>query len=153
MSLSPWLRRALLAAADILIGLHLINTRISILRTNQSAANPIVLATYDIFHDMAPGPAHGRLGQIDLLAIARHAATKDPWAPYERLPPEGEHQWVDFYTLDIGYSFIVEAARLAFPSLPDNHVRSLALQVVADAALLFFLFFIFSQWSTALGLL
>ena len=33
---------------------------------------------------MAPGPAHGRLGQVDLIAIGRHAALNDPWAPYER---------------------------------------------------------------------
>ena len=43
---------------------------------------------------------------------------------------------MNYYTLDIGYSFIVEAARLAFPSLPDNHLRALALQLLADAALL-----------------
>ena len=59
---------------------------------------------------------------------------------------------MNFYTLDIGYSFIVEAARLAFPSLPDNHLRALALQLVADVALLFFVFFLFSQWNMALGL-
>ena len=35
--------------------------------------------------------------------------------------------------LDVGYSFIVEAARLAFPSLPDNHLRAPALQLVMDA--------------------
>jgi hypothetical protein len=153
MSIPPWVRRALVAAAVLAIALQWANTRITILRANQSLANPIVLSTYDVFHDMAPGPAHGRLGQIDLIAIGRHAALNNPWAPYERLPPEGEHKWVDFYTLDIGYSFIVEAARLAFPSLPDNHVRSLALQLAADVGLLFFVFFLFSQWNMALGLL
>ena len=69
----------------------------------------------------------------------------------ERLPVDGPHAWVTYYTLDIGYSFIVEAARLAFPSLPDNHVRALALQLVADAATVFFVFFLFSQWNLVLG--
>ena len=60
---------------------------------------------------------------------------------------------MNYYTLDVGYSFIVEAARLAFPSLPDNHLRALALQLVADAALVVFVFFVFSQWNAWLGLL
>ena len=47
---------------------------------------------------------------------------------------------MNFYTLDVGYSFIVEAARLAFPTLPDNHLRALALQMVADVALMGFVF-------------
>ena len=88
MSIPPWVRRALVAAAVIAISLQWINTRVAILRVNQNLAHPIVLATYDLFHDMAPGPAHGRLGQIDLIAIGRHAALNNPWAPYERLPPK-----------------------------------------------------------------
>jgi len=146
-------RRALVAAAVLAIALQWVNTRVAILRMNQVTEHPVVLTTYDVFHDMAPGLAHGRLGQVDLIALRRHAVLNNPWAPYERLPPEAEHQWVDFYTLDIGYSFIVEAARLAFPSLPDNHLRSLALQLLADVALLFFVYFLFSQWHLALGLL
>jgi len=146
-------RWALVAAAVLAIALQWVNTRVAILRMNQVTEHPVVLTTYDVFHDMAPGLAHGRLGQVDLIALRRHAALNNPWAPYERLPPEAEHQWVDFYTLDIGYSFIVEAARLIFPSLPDNHLRSLALQLLADVVLLFFVYFLFSQWHVALGLL
>src|SRR5262249_39041843 len=69
-----------------------------------------------------------------------------------RLPSGATHNWVSFYTLDVGYSFIVEAARLAFPSLPDNHLRALALQLLVDAALPVIVFFIFSQWNVASGL-
>jgi hypothetical protein len=141
------------AVAALAIALHWLNTRITILRDKQSLDNPVVLTTYDVFHDMAPGLAHGRLGQVDLLALGRHAALHNPWAPYERLPPEGEHRWVNYYTLDIGYSFIVEAARLAFPSLPDNHLRSLALQLLADAGMLGLVFYLFSQWNLLLGLI
>jgi hypothetical protein len=153
ITIPRWARNVLIAGAVLVIALHWLNTRITILRDKQRLDNPVVLTTYDVFHDMAPGLAHGRLGQVDLLALGRHAALNDPWAPYERLPPEGEHRWVNYYTLDIGYSFIVEAARLAFPSLPDNHVRSLALQLLADAAMLVLVFFLFSQWNLALGLL
>jgi hypothetical protein len=102
---------------------------------------------------MATGFREGRFGQVDLAALQRYFALKDPSAVYERLPRDAVHQWVNYYTLDIGYSFIVEAARLAFPTLPDNHLRALALQVVADAALVVFVYFIFSQWSLWLGLL
>src|SRR6185369_1076546 len=69
------------------------------------------------------------------------------------LPPEAEHQWVNYYTLDVGYSFIVEIARLAFPTLPDNHLRALALQLVFDIALTVFVGFVFAEWHLALGLL
>jgi hypothetical protein len=69
------------------------------------------------------------------------------------VPAGAAHRWVNYYTLDVGYSFIVEAARLAFPSLPDNHLRSLALQLLVDAALVVFVFFVFSHWNLWLGLL
>ena len=60
---------------------------------------------------------------------------------------------MSFYTLDIGYSLIVEVARLAFPTLPDNHLRALALQLVCDVALVFFVYFLFAQWHVVVGLL
>src|SRR5205085_11556932 len=85
--------------------------------------------------------------------IRDYALLNNPSAAFERRPAGAEHQWVNFYTLDIGYSFIVEAARLAFPSLPDNHLRALALQLVFDAAVAGFVFYLFSQWNVALGLL
>src|SRR5206468_7902634 len=106
-----------------------------------------------IFHDMATGFREGRVGQVDLLALRRYANLNNPSAAYERLPRDAPHQWVSYYTLDIGYSFIAEAARLAFPTLPDNHLRALALQLVADALLAVFVFFLFSEWHFGLGLL
>jgi hypothetical protein len=102
---------------------------------------------------MATGFREGRVGQVDLAALRRRADVKNPWEPFDRLPPEATHRWVSFYTLDIGYSLIVEAARVAFPTLPDNHLRALALQLVFDAAMVFFVCFIFAQWHVVLGLL
>ena len=129
------------------------NTRVAILRVNQNPSNPVVLSTYIIYHSMATGMREGRIGQVDLLAIRDYSLLNNPSAPFERRPANAEHQWVNFYTLDIGYSFIVEAARLAFPTLPDNHLRALALQLVFDAALVVFVFFLFSQWNFWLGFL
>jgi hypothetical protein len=148
-----WLARILICLAIIAITLQWVNTRISILRLNQNPSNPVVLATYPIYHSMATGMREGRIGQVDLLAVRQYALLNNLSAPFERLPPEAEHQWVNFYTLDVGYSFIVEIARLAFPTLPDNHLRALALQLVADVALVVFVYFVFSQWNVALGLL
>jgi hypothetical protein len=148
-----WVTRVLVLLAIIAITLQWVNTRVSILRMNQSPANPVVLATYPIYHSMATGMREGRIGQVDLLAVRQYSLLNNLSAPFERLPREAEHQWVNYYTLDVGYSFIVEAARLAFPSLPDNHLRALAMQLVCDVALVGFVFFMFAQWNLALGLL
>jgi hypothetical protein len=153
--LPPWLRLAHVvgAAAVVVITLHWVNTRVTIVRANQDVAHPVVPSTYYVFHAMAQGLREGRIGQVDLAALQRYDALHDPWAPFERLPPAARHVWVSYYTLDIGYAFIVEAARLAFRTLPDNHLRALALQLAADAATLVFVFFLFSQWNTVLGFL
>jgi len=148
-----WVARVLIFLAIIAITLQWVNTRVSILKMNQNPSNPVVLATYPIYHSMATGMREGRIGQVDLLAVRQYALLNNLSAPFERLPPEAEHQWVNYYTLDVGYSFIVEIARLAFPTLPDNHLRALALQLVADVAMVGFVYFVFSQWSVALGLL
>ncbi len=148
-----WAKSTLVLLAVFAIALHWVNTRVAILRMNQDPSHPIVLNTYPIFHSMAMGMREGRIGQVDLLAVRQYSLLNNLSAPFERLPPRAEHQWVNFYTLDVGYSFIVEVARLAFPTLPDNHLRALALQVVADVALMGFVFFMFSQWSVVLGLL
>ena len=148
-----WLKRIFVAASIAIVALQWVNTRIAILHLNQSVASPVVLSTYAIYHDMATGLREGRIGQVDLLALNHNSKVTNPWAPYERLPREAEHRWVNYYTLDVGYSFIVEAARLAFPTLPDNHLRALAMQLVFDIALMWFVFFVFAQWNFVLGLL
>ena len=151
--LFAWLRRVLIAAAVVAIALQWVNTRIAILRQNQNPANPTVLATYPAFHSMATGLREGRIGQVDLAALERYSLLRNPLAPFERIPADGQHRWVSYYALDVGYSFIVEVARLAFPSLPDNYLRALALQLVADAVLVVFVGFVFWQWHAGLGLL
>jgi hypothetical protein len=148
-----WVRRTLIAGAVVLIALQWINTRVAILRMNQDPSHPVVLATYPIYHSMATGMREGRIGQVDLLAVRDYALLNNPSAPFERRPREAEHQWVNYYTLDVGYSFIVEVARLAFPTLPDNHLRALALQLAFDVVVVGFVYFVFAQWNAALGLL
>jgi len=146
------LRRVAIAAAVLAIVLQWVNTRASILHVNQDPAHPVILDTYAFYHIMAMGLRDGRVGQVDLEAVRRYQALNDPSAPHERLPRNGPHEWVSYYSLDVGYSFIVEAARLAFPMLPDSHLRALVLQLVVDAALVYFVFFLFSHWNLWLGL-
>jgi hypothetical protein len=148
-----WLRRVLIAVAMVATAIQWVNTRTAMLLANQNPGHPTVLATYPVYHSMATGMREGRIGQVDLQALQRYASLHDLSAVYERLPRDASHEWVNYYTLDIGYSFIVEAARLAFPGLPDNHLRALALQLVADAALVLFVFFVFSHWYLWLGIL
>ena len=115
-----WLKKALILLAVAAITVQWVNTRVAILRMNQDPSHPIVLATYPIYHSMATGMREGRIGQVDLLALYDYSLLNDPSAPFERRPAGAEHQWVNYYTLDVGYSFIVEAARLAFPTLPGQ---------------------------------
>jgi hypothetical protein len=147
-----WARRAAIAVAITTIVIQWANTRTASLLANQNPAHPLILATYPIYHAMATGIREGRIGKVDLAGLRRYSSLNDLSAVYERLPQDASHEWVNYYTLDIGYSFIVEAARLAFPGLPDNHLRAIALQLVADAALIAFVFYIFSQWGLCLGL-
>jgi hypothetical protein len=148
-----WITRTIVAAAVVAIGLHWINSRVAIVWQNQNPAHPTVLTAYRAFHSMATRLHEGRIGQVDLAALPGYNRWSDPSQPYERLPPGAEHRWVNFYTFDIGYSFIVEIARLAFPALPDNSLRALALQLVADALLVVAVYYVFSQWHVALGLI
>jgi hypothetical protein len=148
-----WLKTAVVAAAVAIITVQWVNTRIAILRTNQFVAEPVLPTTYVIYHSMATGFSEGRIGQVDLAALRDYANLHNPWAPFAKRMPDAAPQWVSYYTLDVGYSFIVEAARLMFPALPDNHLRALALQLVVDALLVGFVFHVFARWSTALGLL
>ena len=87
-----WVVRVLVGFAIIAITLQWVNTRVSILRLNQNPANPVVLATYPIYHSMATGMREGRIGQVDLLAVRQYALLNNVSAPFERLPRDAEHQ-------------------------------------------------------------
>ncbi len=76
------LKGVLVAVAIVAIGLQWVNTRVAILRLNQNPANPVVLATYPVYHSMATGMREGRLGQVDLLAIRDYSLLNNPSAPY-----------------------------------------------------------------------
>jgi len=147
-----WLQRLVALIAVAAIAVQWTNTRGSRLIASQNPSHREVLNTYTIYHIMAMGLRDGHIGQVDLAAAERYWALKNPSAVYERQPGDAQHAWVNYYTLDIGYSFIVEAARLLFTSLPDNDLRALALQLAADVALVFFVFFVFSHWNFWLGL-
>jgi hypothetical protein len=148
-----WLKRFVIAMAVVATALQWVNSRVAIVWQKQNPSHNTVPTGYPAFHSMATGLHEGRIGQIDLPAMELYARLVGPGAAYERLPAGAEHHWVNFYTFDVGYSFIVEVARLLFPALPDNYLRALALQLVADAVTVTIVFFVFSQWNVALAAL
>jgi len=141
-----------MAVCLVVIALAWVNLRVFVLRT-QADGKIVVLSGYYVYHGMAEALSEGRVGQVDMAALRQFLALHDSLAVYKPVPPGGNHEWVNYYTLDIGYLFIVELARLAFPTLPDNVLRSLALQLVADAAVVGFVYFLFSHWNVVLGIL
>ena len=145
----PALVAAVLVGASMLVLLWS-NSRILILRKNQDPARPTVLSAYPVYHAMAVALGEGRPGQVDVARFRAYSALADPFAEYPSAVQEPE--FVDYYSLDIGYSFIVELGRLAFPTLPDNHLRSLALQLTVDFGMPLLLCFLFAQWRAGLGL-
>jgi hypothetical protein len=147
------LRRAAIGAAIAAIAIQWTDSRLQSLSITQGGAHPMRYDTYPYFHIMAMGIREGRIGQTDLLAVQRYANLHDTAAVFERSPSEAPRMWVNYYVLDVGYSFVVEAARLMFPALPDNYLRPLALQILVDFALAFFVFVLFSQWNVWVGLL
>jgi hypothetical protein len=151
-SVRDCLQRVVVLAAIAAIAVQWMNTRGGRLVVTQNPAHREVMNTYTIYHIMAMGLREGHIGQVDVAAAERYWALKNPSAVYERQPGDAQHVWANYYTLDIGYSFIVEAARLFFPSLPDNDFRPLALQLVVDVATIFFVFFVFLHWNFWLGL-
>jgi hypothetical protein len=152
-SLLPTLKTSFVTACLVATALLWANSRILALRKHQDPEKPIVLSAYYVYHGMAAALEEGRVGQLDLERYQRYVALGNPSAVYGPLPTNEAPHFVDYYTLDIGYSFLVELARLAFPALPDNHLRSLALQLVVDAALVVFMYFFFAAWDPALGAL
>jgi hypothetical protein len=143
-------RVAAVVACALVLVLLWSNTRILVLRKNQDPARPTVLSAYPVYHGMAVALGEGRPGQVDLARLRAYVALANPFAEYPRAG--GAPEFVDYYSLDIGYSFIVELARLAFPTLPDNHLRSLALQLATDSAMPLLLCFLFARWRAGLGL-
>jgi hypothetical protein len=146
-------QKVLITLAFAVLALLWLNARIIILRKNQDPAKPTVLSSYPVFHGMAMALEEGRVGQFDLAAYYRHVALQDPAAPFPKHSAENPPQFVDCYSYDIGYSFIVEVARRSFPTLPDNYMRSLALQLLTDMGLVVFLYVLFSEWHIGAGLL
>jgi hypothetical protein len=146
--------RGQLAGGIVLAALALlwINSRILILRHDQDPRNPTVLSAYPVYHGLAVALEEGRLGQLDVARYERYDALRDPFAPYPPPSPPELARFVPYYSYDIGYAFVVEAARLAFASLPDNFLRSLALQALADAILLLLVVRLFWRWHPITGL-
>ena len=152
-SVRPGIARTLWIGSLVALSLVWANSRIFMMRRNQPGARPVVLAGYYYYHAMAVALERGRVGQYDDVRLTRYFAKNDLLAAYDKSPPGLPERWVNYYALDVGYLFFVEAARLAFPALPDSVVRALALQLVADAVLVAFLVWLFGRWRMWLGVL
>jgi hypothetical protein len=153
MNVTLWLKRLAIGVAIAAIAIQWVDSRSAMFRVNHNPAHPIFMSTFSLFHTMAIGLEQGRIGEVDLDEFTRYSMLNDPYAPYDRPDTGVAPHWVPYYTLDIGYSFIVEASRLLFPQLPDNQLRAIALQIVADMALVCFVAFVFCQWDLWMGLL
>ncbi|HXB57602.1 MAG TPA: hypothetical protein VN461_22770 [Vicinamibacteria bacterium] len=153
LPLTHVMNRTLVAACLLMTALLWSNSRILAMRSNQNPDKPVVLSGYYVYHGMAAALEDGRLGQLDLNRYRHYVALGNPNAVYKRFSDQGSPEFVDYYTLDIGYSFIVEIARLAFPTLPDNHWRSIALQLLVDVGLVVLVYTIFASWDIRLGAL
>ena len=150
---TPRIARLVCIASVIAVALLWTNSRIFLMRRNQPGGRPVVLAGYYYYHAMAVALERGRIGQFDAVRLTRYFAKNDPLAPYTASAPGSPPQWRNYYALDVGYLFVVEAARLAFPALPDSVVRALAFQLAADAVLLGFVIWLFAHWRWWLGIL
>lgn len=95
----------------------------------QRPPSPLMHANYYTFHEMSVRLDEGAsLGNINITRMVRQTL---PYAVYDTsVPPDSTY--CDFYTLDPGFGYIVHAARHLFGALPDNYLRTLAFQVVAD---------------------
>jgi hypothetical protein len=150
---SPLVCRYRIVGVIVLAALTLlwINSRILILRHNQDPGKATVPSAYYVYHGLAAALEEGRFGQLDLARYDAYNALGDPFAPYPPRNPPERARFVPYYSLDIGYGVVVEVARLAFPSLPDNFLRSLALQLLADAVLLVLVVRLFWSWHPVTG--
>jgi hypothetical protein len=151
-SQTPFPGKTMVALSVLLLALLWSNSRILMLRKNQDPANPTIVSGYYVYHGMAAALEEGRLGQLDLTRYREYTALGNPYAAYCPQARRGPAEFVDYYTMDVGYSFIVELARLVFPTLPDNYWRAIALQLLADVATVVIVFLLFSEWHLALGL-
>jgi hypothetical protein len=141
-----------LVATGVVLTLLWANTRILTVRAYQQPAKPTVPSAYYVYHGIAAALEEGRLGQLDLVRYRAYLAQADVFAEYPPRMTGAPASFVDYYALDVGYSFLVELGRLLFPVLPDSFVRVLALQLAVDFASIGFVFWLFSRWSRALGL-
>jgi hypothetical protein len=143
---------AILVVALLLLALLWGNSRILRLRVSQDPARPTVPSAYYVYHGMAMALEKGRVGQLDLARFQRYAAGQSPLTEYPPEPSGSQVEFVNYYSLDIGYAFIVELARLSFPTLPDNYWRALALQLFVDVATAVGIGFLFSGRGAGLAL-
>src|SRR5258705_8178475 len=97
--------------------------------TYQRPPAPIMHANYYTFHEMSVRlDEGGHFGNINVTRLVRETS---PYMVYDATVPSNS-TYGDYYTLDVGFAYVVHAARRLFVQLPDNFLRTLAFQGVAD---------------------
>jgi len=145
-------RDAIIFTAAVALALLWLYSRIVAFELYQGRANPVVPSAYYVYHGIAVALENGHVGQLDLVRYRDHYSIGNPRAEYPAERPGSRPEFVDYFSLDIGYAFIVELARVLFPTFPDNYLRVLGLQLLVDCAMIAMAFHVFSKWGLGFGL-
>lgn len=134
-------------AAILLIFATLFVTRLRYLAIYNDPTRPQLFSTFAAYLALADALRHGYPGHLDLARLSAYAASP-PFTDF-RSVQVATTDYVPYYTLDIGYMFLVYVAQKLFFFLPRNHTPALALQVLVDASSCMILYYAFRQWSRA----
>ncbi len=122
-------------------------TRIERMIAYQTPTHPIMHGNYYTFHDMSEQWDQGkRPGTLNIIKNSQYNLLNNPYLDYAAFHSSGAPLFCDYYDLDIGFLFPVDVARRLFTVLPDNFLRTLALQVLVDLCALFVIFAAFHRW-------
>ena len=109
-------------------------SRIPRMADYQTPPHPIMHGNYYSYHDMSEQWDLGkRPGVLNMTKNGQYNAIGNPYADYAKFqPPQKEQYYCDFYDLDIGFLLPIDLARRLFGVLPDNYLRTVALQLLVD---------------------
>lgn len=126
--------RFLLLVAGSLLLYWWSTTRIPRMQDYQMPPHPIMHGNYYTFHDMSEQWDQGKKpGTLDMTKNGEYNTVGNPYGDYSKFQPQQkQHYLCDYYDLDIGFLFPIDIARRMFSVIPDNYLRTLALQVYVD---------------------
>ena len=140
--------RFLLYLAGVAILYVWVQARLPKMIAYQTPPHPVMHGNYYSFHDMSEEWDHGnRPGVLNISKNGEYDALNNPYADYSQFQSRQKPQsFCDYYELDIGFLFPVDAARHIFGALPDNYLRTNAFQLFVDLLAVGALFAVFFRW-------